>query len=601
MIQELEIAKRLGTILKQAEQVLLQHHKEVEVENIKKILSDVLSNNISILVCGEFKRGKSSFINAFLNEDICPTDDGIATSVVSIIKYGPKRKVTRFYNTPSSKDLQQEEISFESIEKYTKGSSLEIDNTMMLVIEVPSSKLENGLTLIDTPGVGGLDSRHLYLTLYVLPKADIVFFMIDAGEPLSSTELDFYKEKIVKYSKKNIVVFNKADLKTKEEVNQLIEDAKNKISEHCEIEAPTIVPVSSAHWKMYNSSGSEKMRQSSHCDEVNEIVYTLIPEYRKELLSSAKGLLVKAIQEVLQNMQFQFNQMEKPNNDDAKLFSKKLEELKKLQKDIITPSSELRKNITSILKKSQTSVMSELTHQSILFSTDCLDTLLKDERSKGSNGGQWVLQQINMGLEALAAEVDLKIDAGFDAVNEMLGGEIDIVHNRFTQTIQVDLSPAEKSFADKACGLARHSLPGLGVAGISEMLITAMINPVIGAIGGLALGAAFIFKSHKDSNDMSRTIELKSKLGPQITVAMADLKTYVQQRFDEFNDNLLSSLESISNGLVADMQEVLDALKDCENDKQKFAKTQSQLTNQIKMLDTIAKQTQLLMSNPFEK
>ncbi len=124
---------------------------------------------------------------------------------------------------------------------------------------------------------------------------------------------------------------------------------------------------------------------------------------------------------------------------------------------------------------------------------------------------------------------------------------------------------------------------------------------MIGAIGGLALGAAFIFKSHKDSNDMSRTIELKSKLGPQITVAMADLKTYVQQRFDEFNDNLLSSLESISNGLVADMQEVLDALKDCENDKQKFAKTQSQLTNQIKMLDTIAKQTQLLMSNPFEK
>ena len=601
MIQEIEIAKRLATILKQVELILLQHHKEAEVENIKKILADVLSNNTSILVCGEFKRGKSSFINAFLNEDLCPTDDGIATSVVSIIKYGLERKVTRFFTAPSSKELQQEEISFDSIEKFAKGSSMEIDNTMMLVIEVPSPKLEDGLTLIDTPGVGGLDSRHLYLTLYVLPKADIVFFMMDAGEPLSSTELDFYKNKIVEYSKKNIVIFNKADLKPKDEIEQLINDAKNKISEHCGIEAPSIIPVSSTHWKMFNTSGSEKMRQSSHCDEVNGLIGTIIPEYRKDLLNSAKGLLVKSIQGVLQNMQFQLNQMEKPNNDDAELFSQKLGELKKLQKDIITPSSELRKKINSILKKSQTNVMSELTHQSILFSTDCLDTLLKDERSKGDNGGQWVLQQINMGLETLAAEVDLKIDAGFDAVNEMLGGEIDIIHNRFTQTIQVDLSPTERSFADKACGLARHSLPGLGVAGISEMLITAMINPLIGAIGGLALGAAFIFKSHKDSNDMSRTIELKSKLGPQITVAMADLKTYVQQRFDEFNDNLLSSLESISNGLVADMQEVLDALKDCENDKQKFAKTQSQLTNQIKMLDTIAKQTQLLMSNPFKK
>ena len=222
MIQELEIAKRLGTILKQVEPVLQQHHKETEVENIKKILADVLSNNISILVCGEFKRGKSSFINAFLNEDLCPIDDGIATSVVSIIKYGPERKVTRFFTAPSSKDLQQEVISFDSIEKYAKGSSLEIDNTMMLVIEVPSSKLENGLTLIDTPGVGGLDSRHLYLTLYVLPKADIVFFMMDAGEPLSSTELNFYKDKIVEYSKKNVVIFNKADLKPKDEIEQLI-------------------------------------------------------------------------------------------------------------------------------------------------------------------------------------------------------------------------------------------------------------------------------------------------------------------------------------------------------------------------------------------
>lgn len=601
MVQELEIAKRLGTTLKQVEPVLLQHHKDVELENLNNILADVQSNSISILVCGEFKRGKSSFINAFLNEDLCPTDDGIATSVVSIIKYAPKKRVTRYYSTSSSKELVQEEIEFGEIKKYAKGSNMEIDNTAMLVIETPSPKLENGLTIIDTPGVGGLNPRHLFLTLYVLPKADIVFFMMDAGEPLSSTELDFYKDKIIKYSKKNVVILNKADLKPKIELVQLIKDAQTKFSSHCEIPAPLVIPVSSTHWMMYNSSGSEKMRLSSHCDEVNDVIECIIPEYRKELLISAKTLLTKTLQDIQQNLQFQLNQMEKPNSDDAVLFSKKLEELKKLQKDIITPTSELRKKISSILKKSQSGVMKDLTHQSILFSTDCLDTLLKDERSKGDNGGQWVLQQINMGLEALTAEVDLKIDAGFDAVNEMLGGEIDMVQNRFTQTIQVDLSPTERSFADKACGLARHSLPGLGVAGISEMLITALINPVVGTIGGLALGAAFIFKTHKDTNDMSRTIELKSKLGPQITVAMADLKTYVQQRFDEFNDSLLNSLESISNGIVADMQDVLDALKDCENDKQKFAKIQNVLTNQIKILDSIIKQTQLLMSNPFEK
>jgi predicted GTPase len=590
---ELEIAKQLEITLKQLEPIFLQHHKEVDVENIRNILANVQANNISILVCGEFKRGKSSFINAFLNKELCPTDDGIATSVVSIIKYGPERKVTRFFSESSFKELKQEEIPFDSIEKYAKGSSLEIDNTMMLVIEIPSSKLENGLTLIDTPGVGGLDPRHLYLTLHALPKADIVFFMMDAGEPLSSTELDFYKNKIIEYSKKNVIVFNKTDLKTKEEVDQLIRDAKDKISEYCGIEAPLVIPVSSAHWKMYNTTGSEKMRLSSHCDEIEKVISTIIPEYRKSLVNSAKDLLVKDVQDILQNVQFQLNQMEKPNEEDAILFNQKLTELKLIQKDIVTPTSEFRKKINSILKSTQTSVMSELTHQSILFSTDCLDTLLKDDRSKGPEGGKWALQQINLGLESLAAEVDLKIDAGFDEVNEMLGGVIDIVYNRFTQTIQVDLTPNEKSFADKACGLARHSLPGLGVAGISNMLIGTLVNPIIGVIGGLALGAAFIFKTHQDSNDAARTMELKTKLAPQIAVAMADLKTYVQQRFDQFNDCLVNSLEDVSNSIVADMQDVIDALKDCEKDKQTFAKTQIQLSNQIRML----KQTQQLMSN----
>lgn len=599
MIQEIEIAKKLEATLKQIEPILLQHHKEADVENIRSILADVQANNISILVCGEFKRGKSSFINAFLNEELCPTDSGIATSVVSIIKYGAERKVTRFFSDPSFNELKQEEIPFDSIENYAKGTSLEVDNTMMLVIEIPSSKLENGLTLIDTPGVGGLDPRHLYLTLYALPKADIVFFMMDAGEPMSSTELDFYKNKIIEYSKKNVIVFNKTDLKPKDEIDQLIRDAKDKISEYCGVEVPLVIPVSSTHWKMYNTTGSEKMRLSSHCDEVNEVISTIIPEYRKSLVNSAKDLLVKDVQDILQNVQFQLNQMEKPNEEDAILFNQKLAELKKIQKDIVTPTSELRKKITSILKDSQTSVMSELTHQSILFSTDCLDSLLKDERAKGPDGGKWALQQINLGLESLATEVDLKIDAGFDAVNEMLGGVIDIVYNRFTQTIQVDLTPTEKSFADKACGLARHSLPGLGVAGISNMLITTLINPVVGVIGGLALGAAFIFKTHKDSNDATRAMELKTKLAPQITVAMADLKTYVQQRFDQFNDCLLNSLEDISNSIVADMQDVLDALKDCEKDKQTFAQTQIQLSNQIRMLDAVKKQTQQLMSNPY--
>lgn len=120
---------RLEAILKKVEPLLRAHHKESDIESIKKHLTIASLDNVSILVCGEFKRGKSSFINAFLNENVCPTDAGIATSVVSIIRYGERKKVTRFYG--NTKDLKSEEIPFDDIERYAKGSSLEIDNTLI--------------------------------------------------------------------------------------------------------------------------------------------------------------------------------------------------------------------------------------------------------------------------------------------------------------------------------------------------------------------------------------------------------------------------------------------------------------------------------------
>lgn len=194
---------RFNVIIKRITPLLKNHHKESDIEQLSKMMAAVSSDSVSALVCGEFKRGKSSFINAFLGEDLCPTDAGIATSVVSIIKYGKERKVIRLYGDINN--LQSEEIPFDAIEKYAKGTSLEVDNTTMLLIELPSAKLESGLSLIDTPGVGGLDPRHLFLTLYVLPKADVTFFVVDAGEPLSSTELDFYKDSESRMHKNKLV------------------------------------------------------------------------------------------------------------------------------------------------------------------------------------------------------------------------------------------------------------------------------------------------------------------------------------------------------------------------------------------------------------
>ena len=193
---------QFSTLLKTSQVLAKQYGKTEEYENLSKLLEHGKDKSLVLLVCGEFKSGKSSFVNAFLGEEICPVADGIATSAVSIIKYGKTAKVTRYFGTveedveDAGLSVRSEEIGLEDIPRFAKGTASEIDNTVYLEIEIPNKVLSEGLVLIDTPGIGSLDPRHLFLTRQALPKADAFFFVTDTVDPLLEPELAFIKEGI---------------------------------------------------------------------------------------------------------------------------------------------------------------------------------------------------------------------------------------------------------------------------------------------------------------------------------------------------------------------------------------------------------------------
>jgi hypothetical protein len=58
-------------------------------------------------------------------------------------------------------------------------------------IELPRALLAGGLTLVDTPGVGGLGSAHAAASLGAVSLADALIFVTDASQELTRTELDF--------------------------------------------------------------------------------------------------------------------------------------------------------------------------------------------------------------------------------------------------------------------------------------------------------------------------------------------------------------------------------------------------------------------------
>lgn len=592
---------RFNMLVSKIEPLYSTQHKEADIESMKKHLQKASVKDVSVLICGEFKRGKSSFINAFIGEGICPTDPGIATSVVSIIKYGQTKKVTRLYG--DVKNLKSEEVPFDDIEKYAKGSSLEVDNTIMLIIELPSEKLKNGLVLMDTPGVGGLDPRHLFLTLYVMPKSDVTFFVIDAGEPLSSTELEFYKDKILQYAPSAKIILNKSDLKSKEELSQLISDTKRKITEYCAIEEAKvdIIPVSSMHWAMYNKSKSDKMKSSSNCESIDNALRNIVPAYKMNVLRNLKSFMLSSLDSMIEKYEFQISQIKDPDSTAQQEYKAKLMELKSMKDDLANPTSPTRKKISKVIHSTQSNVINELTRQSILFSTDCLDQLLKRPEAKGENGGNWVLSQLNMGLESIAAEVDQRILLGFTKVNEILGENVEVDDLGFTERINTDLTPVEKDLASRACGFVRNALPSSAIGMAAGGVLAFLFGPVIGGLGALGAAIGYVYKTNKDQNTQTRLYELKSKLAPQISIVMNDLKAYVQQRFEVFNESLIESFEKMTTDVVEEMQQVMAELKNADDDAKAAAKLKEQVQEQLNFVMAHRKQVELLLTNPFEK
>jgi len=78
-------------------------------------------------------------------------------------------------------------------------------------VRIPHRMLKAGLRLVDTPGVGGLDSAHGFLTLGTLSTADGVLFVTDASQELTGPELDFLRS-VVERCPRTAVVVTKIDL-----------------------------------------------------------------------------------------------------------------------------------------------------------------------------------------------------------------------------------------------------------------------------------------------------------------------------------------------------------------------------------------------------
>lgn len=251
---------------------------------------------LMVVVCGEYKRGKSSLLNALLEEPgLFPVDNYYATSITTSVMYGPEEDVTIRLAGPDAPDeVEERHVERADLAQYVteSGNPDNAAGVRHVSIELPNPRLASGLMLVDTPGFGGTFAAHTAATRAILPSAHAIVFVVDK-EPMNESERRFLREAARAAGTGRdgdalICVLTKIDLMS--DTAEIIANTRAKLAADTGLpeDRVTLVPVSSRAKLDHVASGDEEDLRDSNFAELERVLWgTLARRQARVLLSAA--------------------------------------------------------------------------------------------------------------------------------------------------------------------------------------------------------------------------------------------------------------------------------------------------------------------------
>lgn len=249
-------------------------------QNIRRRKKDPFT----VVVIGDFKRGKSTFINALLGEEVVPTDVTTETVTLNRISYGTSKNEAvlsgnrRLY-------LSDEELKREQLEKIIGRTGEHIQN---LELRRPCEKLKN-MTIIDTPGIGDALNDFSDMVEQCLIQADAVVYIYSVKYPLSQSEQLFLKAAVLpQHYTKLFIVGNYADtLENERDYNKV----RNAIEKRIHNLLPDVeILMISALDELCRKIGEE--RPCKNLESILEEQFHHLSELLDELIEEKKDTVI---------------------------------------------------------------------------------------------------------------------------------------------------------------------------------------------------------------------------------------------------------------------------------------------------------------------
>ena len=495
------------------------------INGIDEILKRMANDNFNVAIVGEFKRGKSTVINALLGKNILPVDVLPTTATLNKITYNVTPFVTVEY-----KDGRKEQIGIEELDNYvtklTRESEERAKTIKEAVVYYPINYCKNGVTIIDTPGLND-DAAMTEVTMSVLPTIDAALMVIMAQAPFSESERDFLESKIITSDLGRVLfVVTGIDLLDEEDVDRVLENIKRRIQEHVLKKAESVYGVDSREYQTYQRKlgninlyglSAKKALKAKVKGDVQMLEDSCFPTFEAALekfLSEERGAITLSVpvsriktasMELVKAIQLRMSSMDMMASEFEKKYTAALGEIESVRKERSREFDTVNENADKAFAGLLPMIDSywDTVEQAVSDAIDAYPISNSDlKKENAAATAQALTNQVKNAVAKVSQTVSERIQ---NAINVALEGEAQRLagfENYFfqaTERIHGMFMPQRTSASggDSVIGVVANSLVGFGIGGVYVGFKEAgwrgaLLGGATG-VGGMALGNIGVF------------------------------------------------------------------------------------------------------------
>ncbi|MGD0347734.1 MAG: dynamin family protein [Terracidiphilus sp.] len=180
---------------------------EPVAKEARELAARVAEGRFYVACVGQFKRGKSTLLNALVGHEVAPTGFVPVTAVPTVIRLGDKLHARVRMRDGSWQHVDLPDLKQYVTEEFNPENKKAVEGAEVFV---PSPLLSSGMCFVDTPGLGSVFTGNTATTRAFIPHIDAALVVVGADPPIAGEELALV-EAVGKQVQDLILVINKAD------------------------------------------------------------------------------------------------------------------------------------------------------------------------------------------------------------------------------------------------------------------------------------------------------------------------------------------------------------------------------------------------------